>query len=390
MTTGTLLRLGVLTTGRQDWGILRSTCKLARTTAGLDLTILAGGMALSAAHGASAAAMASDGLPPDERIDWLALGHHSVHQQSGAATSMIGDVLERLHIDALMVAGDRFETMSAALAATVARVPHVHLHGGEKTEGAFDNAIRHAITKLAHLHLVSHAEYGRRVITMGEDPAAVHVVGAPGLDNLYRDDLPTHTELEKRIGIPLAGPIVIVTLHPSTLGADPATEVASVCAAMDACDATYVITLPNNDPGARVIRTALEEAAQKPGRVAVESLGERFYWALMKSADAMLGNSSSAIVEAPAVALPAVNVGSRQKGRLRAPNVIDVEPEGTEVTKALRCALDPSFRLSIGDASRSAFGDGHAAERILSILASWTPPRPPIKRWTPTGKPNAA
>lgn len=389
-----MLRLGVLTTGRQDWGILRSTCKLAKTTfaSRIELTLLAGGMALSKEHGDSAAVMTADGLAPDERIDWLSraqAGQAEVHAQAGAATTMIGDVLARRRLDALLLAGDRFETMSGALAATLARVPLVHLHGGEETEGAFDNAIRHAITKLAHLHLVSHVEHARRVVAMGEDPKAVHVVGAPGLDNIHRADLPSREELETRLGIPLAGPVVIVTLHPATLGADPSTEALSVCAAMDACDATYVITLPNNDPGASVIRTTLEEAARSPRRVAVESLGERFYWTLLKNADAMLGNSSSAIVEAPAVALPAVNVGARQKGRLRAANVIDVEPVGEAVREGLRRALDPTFRTSIGDASRAAFGDGHAGERILELLAAWTPPVPPIKRW-PSKEPHAS
>lgn len=376
-----MLRIGAISTGRQDWGILRTICQLGRNTPNLDLRLFAGGMALSRAHGMTVESMIDDGVTPDERLDWLSVAGSAVHEQTGAAVMMIGDALRRTPVDALVVVGDRFETMAAAIAATVTRVPLIHLHGGEETEGAFDNAIRHAITKLAHLHFVSHAEYARRVIASGEDPSTVHVVGAPGLDNLTRSDLPARQELETRLGIELVAPVVVVTVHPATLAVAPERDVESVCAAMDAVEATYVITLPNNDPGADTIRRTLQRAARRERRLAVDALGERNYWGLLRLADAMLGNSSSALIEAPAVALPAVNVGTRQQGRLRAPNVIDVDSDPTAVCAALRRAVDPEFRAGISAEARSAFGDGHASARILAVLSRWTPPTPPVKRW---------
>jgi UDP-hydrolysing UDP-N-acetyl-D-glucosamine 2-epimerase len=355
------MRLAVLTTGRQDWGILRSTCIALRD----DVVVLAGGMHLEPRFGNTVQAIVDDGFTP-ERLRWAE--DDDVHRQAARALHLVGETLVFLKPHALVLVGDRFETASAALAATVARVPIVHLHGGEETEGAFDNALRHAITKLADLHLVSHEQHAQRVIAMGEDPASVHVVGAPGLDNLRRDDLATREELEQFLGIPLASPVVIVTMHPATLG-DPVADADAMLAAMDRVDATYVITLPNTDPGAAAIRAKLVEASRKAKRCAAEALGERRYFGLLRIADAMLGNSSSGIIEAPIVRLPVVNIGDRQKGRLRGANVIDVPASAEAVVDALRCVLDPAFRAALPE--NGPFGDGRAAARIADIMKQW-------------------
>ena len=272
--------------------------------------------------------------------------------------------------DALILVGDRYETAQAAVEATRARTPIVHLHGGEVTEGASDDAFRNAITKMAHLHLVSTAVHGSRVVAMGEDPTTVHVVGAPGLDNLHRDDLPGRKLLEARLGIELKPPVVIVTLHPATLGEDPAELSEAVRKAMEWIYATYVITTPNTDPGHESIRWG----------GTIVSLGERDYWGLMKVADAMLGNSSSGLIEAPAVQLPVVNVGARQNGRLRGANVIDVPAEWGAIGKGLLTALGgAAFRTKL-KGTFSPYGDGHSGERIRDILRDWVPPKPPRKR----------
>jgi UDP-N-acetylglucosamine 2-epimerase (non-hydrolysing) len=357
------VRLAVLTTGRQDWGILRSTCLALR-----DAIILAGGMHNEPRFGSTVEQLVEDGFAP-ERLRWAE--HDDVQRQAAEALRLVGDALERHRPDALMLVGDRFETAAAALAATIARVPIVHLHGGEETEGAFDNALRHAITKLAHLHLVSHQRHADRVIAMGEDPASVHVVGAPALDNLRRDDLATRGELERHLGIPLASPVVLVTMHPATLGGSPEAEVTALVDAMDRVPATYVITLPNVDPGAAVIRERLVAAAKAPGRCAAEALGERRYFGLMQLCDAMLGNSSSGIIEAPVLRLPVVNIGNRQKGRLREPNVLDVAADADAIVAALTRALDPAFRRALPPTSQ--LGDGRSAARIVEILAAWKP-----------------
>ncbi len=257
-------------------------------------------------------------------------------------------------------------------------VPIVHLHGGEQTLGAFDDALRHAITKLAHLHLVSHEEHAARVIAMGEDPGTVHVVGAPGLDNLHRPDLPGRAELEALVGVELRPPVVVVTVHPATLDPDPTGAARAVRRAMDEVPATYVVTLPNSDPGGMEVEKVMRAAAMRPGRAAVAALGERAYWGLLRVADAMVGNSSSGLIEAPAVGLPVVNVGDRQAGRRREANVIDAPAEPTAVAAALVRALTPSFRAGLAPLD-SQLSDGRAGERVARIIAAWEPPKPPRK-----------
>jgi UDP-N-acetylglucosamine 2-epimerase (non-hydrolysing) len=369
----------VLSTGRQDWGILRSTCALLRDDEGFDLRLIAGGMHCARAYGRTIDAIREEGFAPSETLAWIPDDRPSTaEEQAGAALQMIGGALERQKPEALLLVGDRFEIAAAAVAGTLATLPLVHVHGGEESEGAFDNNFRHAITKLSHLHLVSHPAHRERVIAMGEDPQSVHVVGAPGLDNLHRPDLPDRTALEAALGIELRSPVVVVTLHPATLGGDPAGEADAVGRAMDAVEATYVITMPNSDPGSEAIRRRLSAAPAAPRRVAVEALGERRFWGLLRLAAAVLGNSSSALIEAPLLAVPAVNVGERQRGRIRGGNVIDCPAAPEAIAAALRKALDPSFRAAL--APVSPFGDGRAAGRIREVLARWRPPRPPVKR----------
>ena len=376
--------IAVLTTGRQDWGILHSTCAAIRARSDLRLRLLVGGMHLSARHGLTVETIREDGFEPDALLDWLPAGvagsDPASDVQAAAALTAVGEDLRETPVDALVLVGDRFETAAAALAATVNRVPIVHLHGGEQTFGAFDDPLRNAITKLAHLHLVSHDEHARRVIAMGEDPATVHVVGVPGLDALARLDLPDRETLGADLGIALERPVVVVTVHPATLEQDPAAAARAVARAMDEVPATYVVTLPNVDPGAAAVRDALVPAvANDPTRrVAVEALGERRYWGLLRTADAMLGNSSSAITEAPALDLPAVDVGDRQAGRRRDANVIHAAVDAREVAAALRQALDPSTRTALRSTDRER-PDGAAGKRIAAIIAAWRPQLPPRK-----------
>jgi UDP-N-acetylglucosamine 2-epimerase (non-hydrolysing) len=373
--------IAVLTTGRQDWGILRSVCLAIGATPGLRLVLAAGGMHLAAAHGHTVDTIRDDGFTVDAELAWLPATGDAVipgPDQAGAALAAVGAWLHGARPDALVLAGDRLETAAAALAATLEAVPIVHLHGGEQTLGAFDDALRHAITKLAHLHLVSHQEHRLRVIALGEDPSSVHVVGAPGLDNLHRADLPDRAELERRLGLALVPPVVIVTVHPATLDEDPAAAARAVAAAMDEVDATYVITLPNADPGGSDVGAVMAGATAGPRRVAVAALGERGYWGLLRIADAMLGNSSSGLIEAPAVGMPVVNVGDRQAGRRRDANVVDAAQDAEAVAAALRRALDPAFREAIPP-SDHRLADGRAGERAARIIAAWQPPMPPRK-----------
>lgn len=382
-------RVAVLTSGRQDWGLLRSTCVALRDEHDVDVLVFVGGMHLSARHGHTATIVREDGFEPAAELAWLgddAGADPPAHRQAGGALVEVGDALARLAPDALVLAGDRLETAAAAVAATVTRVPLVHLHGGEQTGGAFDDALRHAISKLAHLHLVSHEEHARRLYAMGEDPASVHVIGAPGLDALARPDLPDRAALEASLGVALDPPVVVVTVHPATLDPDPSAVVIPVLAAMAEVPATYVVTLPNSDPGGDAIRVALlDHVAGRPGVVVVPALGERRYWGLLSVADALLGNSSSALIEAPALDLPAVDVGDRQAGRRRETNVISSSTEPAAVAGALRRALDPAFRASVR-AAHPVLADGRAGARAARIIAAWEPSRPPRKAPIPVDR----
>lgn len=371
-------RIGILTTGRQDWGILRSTARFFAEDAAFTPVIFAGGMACSPDHGRVVDTLRGEGFPIAAELPWPVSGIGAA-DEAAAALSAIAGALAAHPVEALVLVGDRYETLAAALAATLARVPIVHLHGGEESEGALDNSFRHALTKLAHLHLVSHPVHAKRVIALGEDPATVHVVGAPGLDNLHRPDLADRAELESFLGQRLSSPLVVVTLQPATLAAEPLAEVEAMLSAMAAVEATYVVTLPNSDPGGDVLRKRLVEWAVGPGKLAVSALGERRYWGLLRLSDAVLGNSSSALIEAPALLLPAVNIGDRQKGRLCGRTVIHAEATARSVTEALRRALDPAFRSSLRPED-ALFGDGRAATRIGAVLRATTFPNPPVKR----------
>ncbi len=319
-------------------------------------------------------------------MDWAPESSDALRQTS-EAVALVGAALGRRRPEALVVLGDRYETAGAALAATVLGIPVVHLYGGEETEGAIDNALRHAITKLSHLHLVAHPVYAERVLQMGEAPSTVHVVGSLGADNLLKLDLPTREELERVVGIPLGKPLGLVTVHPTTLArSDVQDEVKAVLGAIRAFPATWVITLPNADPGHEAIREALQAVAQgAPNVAAVSALGEERYLGLMRQADFVLGNSSSGITEAPSLRVPTINVGDRQKGRVRSPSVLDVGCDTREILEAIRKALSPEWRAEIAR-QPLPFGAGDAAERIVDVLKRWVPPRPPRKVFASLGR----
>ncbi len=381
-------RVAVLTTGRQDWGVLRSTVLALHADPRFDLRLWVGGMHLSRAHGYTIQQIRGEGIAASRHLDFMA-DELDAATQAGAATALAAAAIADDDPDALLLLGDRFETLAVATAATIARVPIAHLHGGEETEGAIDNAMRHAITKLAHLHLVSHELHAARVLQMGEADDAVIVVGAPGLDNLHRADLPDRDELERSLGIPLRPPVVLVTMHPETLSRTPAEGARAVASAMARVPATYVITQPNSDPGGEAIRQLWNEWTAGRSRVVlVDSLGERRYWGLLCIADAVLGNSSSGIIEAPSAGLPVVDVGDRQKGRLRTTHVETARANTDEVELALRRALSPERRASSQE-TPPPYRAGPAAPRIVESLARWRPDLPPRKHFIARPAPTA-
>jgi UDP-hydrolysing UDP-N-acetyl-D-glucosamine 2-epimerase len=275
----------------------------------------------------------------------------------------------------LLVLGDRHEALSAALAATGLGIPIAHVHGGELSEGSIDDSQRHCLTKLAHIHFVAARLYGERVCQLGEQPERVFVVGAPTLEAIRDLTLLAPGDLSEALGgIELERPLVVLTLHPASLEptrapADAAVVLAGLDDALEG-SGTVVLTLPGDDLGGVETRQALLAYADgRPNVHAFASLGQLRYLSLLRHADVVLGNSSSGLLETPSFRVPTVNVGDRQRGRLRAANVIDAEAERRAVASSLRRALDPAFRIGLGELE-SPFGDGDTSRRIVKVLSA--------------------
>ena len=367
----TTLRVCVVTGTRADYGLLRPVMLGLEREERFDLKIVATGAHLSPEFGLTVRAIEADGFVVDERVEMLLSSDSpvGVTKSLGLATLGMADSLGRLQPDLLMVLGDRYEILAVAQAALVARIPVAHLSGGDVTEGAIDDAIRHAVTKLSHLHFVTNREAARRVEQMGEDPARVVVAGNPGLDDLVHFEPLSREELAEELGLTLRTRNVLVTYHPVTLhDEDPARSFGELLAAIDDLgdDLGVVVTLPNADTSGRVlIDMARDFANARPHVVCHDSLGQARYWSCLTRFDAVIGNSSSGLIEAPVVATPAVNVGERQRGRLRSGSTIDCRPERASILEALERALAwQDVPVS------SPYGDGHATERILSVLGA--------------------
>lgn len=359
-------RVAVVTVGRSDYGILRPVLAAVEAEPALELFLVVAGAHLSAAHGATVSEVEADGFAVGARVPMLGDEDTPLAsaQALGRGVAGFAEAFAAAQPDIVLVLGDRVETLAAAVAATPLTIPVAHVHGGETTEGAIDDAIRHATTKLSHLHFAATEEYAARLVAMGEEPWRVTVSGAPALDNLASLDGAAAEP-------PVPEPFLLVTWHPVTLAGEPVGE---LLGALGDVDMSVVFTHPNADPGRREIVDAIEAFATSHERAAVvASLGTRAYFGLMRRAAAMVGNSSSGIIEAPSFELPVVNVGDRQRGRVRAANVVDVPPERTAIAAAVRTATSPEFRAGLRGL-RNPYGDGHAAARIAAALRD-APPR---------------
>lgn len=362
-------RVCAFTGTRAEYGLLRWLMEDLRDDPAVALQVLASGAHLCPEFGYTVTAIEADGFTIDARIDMLLASDSPVAVAKSMGLGVIGyaDALDRLRPDILVILGDRYEALAIAQTAMALRIPIAHIHGGEATEGVIDEAIRHAITKMAHLHFTAAEPYRRRVIQMGEAPERVFAVGAPGLDNLHRLPLPDRATLESELGFTLTSPVLLVTYHPVTLSTiDPAVPMAALLDALDRFPAARVVfTKANADAHGRALNRMIDDyAAARPGRVlASPSLGQRRYLALMRLADAVVGNSSSGIIEAPAAGTPTVNVGDRQRGRLRAPSVIDCAEDTEAIAEAIAAALAGTVT-----ATDSPYGGGGASARMATLL----------------------
>jgi UDP-hydrolysing UDP-N-acetyl-D-glucosamine 2-epimerase len=365
----------VLTGTRAEYGLLRPLLSLLRADPRIDLSLVATGMHLAPEFGLTWKRIEEDGFRVDRKVEMLLSSDTpaGISKSMGLAQIGYADALEQLAPDLLVLLGDRFEILPAAAAAAVARVPVAHIHGGERSEGAVDELIRHAVTKLSHLHFTSTEEYRARVVQMGEDPARVFNVGALGVDNILSLMPTPRAELERELGFAFGPRVLLVTYHPATLeAADAAAQFQALLGALDGLDPAlrFVFTKANADAGGRAINAAAEAyCAARPGRAALfASLGQQRYLSLMGMAEAVVGNSSSGIIEAPSLRVPTVNIGTRQQGRVRAASVIDCATDRDSIASALSTALSPAFRSSLAGIP-NPYGDGKAAPRIAESLA---------------------
>lgn len=371
--TAPLRRICVVTGGRADYGLLYWLMRDIADDPAMSLLVAVTGSHLSARFGSTVKVIERDGFPIDAKIP-LSLDEDSrlaMARATAQATAGFAEAFATLSPDLVVVLGDRFEILGAAQGALLLGIPLAHIHGGEVTEGMLDDSIRHVLTKMAALHFVAAAPYRRRVIQMGEPPERVFLTGAPGLDHLRRTPLLTAEELSRVLNFDVScGPLLLVTYHPPTLCADPGRAADELVTSLERIpQARIVVTGVNSDPGNQPIRQRLVAfAAKHPDRVLLrESLGQRNYLSMMRICDAVVGNSSSGLIEAPALRVPTVNIGPRQNGRLKAVSIIDCEDDSASILSALKKALMPSFKAEL-PATLSLFGTGEASQRIASVL----------------------
>tara|TARA_Y100001960_G_scaffold126603_1_gene135011 strand:+ start:1312 stop:2475 length:1164 start_codon:yes stop_codon:yes gene_type:complete len=362
----------VVTGARAEYGLLRWVMEGIQQEPDLQLQVVATGMHLSSEFGLTYREIEKDGFHIDFKVEMLL----SSDTPSGLAKSMglgmigFGDALRQLQPDLLLVLGDRFELFSAVAAAMVARIPVVHLHGGEATEGAIDEPIRHSITKMSHLHFVATEEYRKRVIQLGEHPDRVFTVGGLGIDNIKKLSLLDRSALQASLDFELGLKNLLITFHPVTLeDKTSAKQMMDLFSALDELvDTNFIFTLPNADTDGRVIIEMINEfVASHSNARAYTSLGQLRYLSCIEHVDGVLGNSSSGLLEVPSFAKGTINIGDRQRGRIKAESVIDCCPDRDSIAEALKKLYSKEFQLILKTV-QNPYGEGGASDRVVKAL----------------------
>jgi UDP-hydrolysing UDP-N-acetyl-D-glucosamine 2-epimerase len=368
-------RICVITTSRADYGLLYWLMKEIDRDPDLTLQVAATGLHLSPELGLTVRAIHRDGLKISRQVEML-LGSDTATgavKSIGVGLIAFADTLKDLHPQMIVLLGDRYELLAVAIAALLLRIPVAHIHGGETSQGAVDEAVRHAVTKMAALHFPATEAYRRRIIQMGEDPARVFNFGAPGLDTLYRIRMMDRKELQDHLGFDLTGRVALVTYHPVTLEKDNArAQIKNVLIAIQKSGLKAVFTKANGDPQGLLINRAVKTFCDRnPSRFRLyDNLGQKAYLSVLKNLYLMIGNSSSGLTEAPSFGLPVVNIGDRQKGRMKAKNVIDVGYGVGEIVRGIQAACSDEFRERIQGIQNpyDRFRDGKTSFRIKEIL----------------------
>ena len=368
-------RICVITGGRAEYGLLARLMQRIQKSNVMQLQVIATGMHLLPAFGSTYQEIEREGFVIDRKVESIT-GLDTpadIAKSMGLAMHGFADALSTLQPDLIVLLGDRYEIFAAAASALVLRIPVAHLHGGELTEGAYDDALRHSISKMSHLHFVAAEPYRQRVMQLGESPETVFLVGGLGVDRILHEPILERAALESALGFKLGKKNLLVTLHPETLGAESsATAIAQLLDALDKSEDTHLIfTLPNADNGGQQISAHIHSfVATHRNAVAYEALGQSRYLSCLAHCDAVVGNSSSGIMEAPSFQKPTVNMGQRQHGRLRALSVIDCEVHSEAIAAAISKALSPEFARQLGE-SVNPYGAGGATEKIVNIIGKY-------------------
>ena len=365
-------RIGVVTTSRADYSHLYWPLRELGACADVELGVFVLGAHLSPQFGSTIQEIERDGFPIKGRIECLLNSDTDTGMAKTIGLAMLGlaDALTAWRPDLLLLIADRYEMLAPASAALALRIPIAHIEGGEVSQGAIDDHVRNALTKLAHVHFTSTEIARRRVIAMGEEPWRVHRAGAPSLDHLRRAQLLDRRQLEARLGLTLDAPTLLAAWHPVTILADTNAEADAFFSALTESQGQLIFVYPNSDAGSQALidRTRALAASRAQTHIFV-NLDAVTYWSLLGQVDAMVGNSSSGIMEAASFALPVVNVGMRQQGRERAANIIDSPPEATAILVAIKRALSQDFRADL-TGMVNPYGNGTAATTIARVLIS--------------------
>ena len=365
-------KICVVTGTRSDYGLLRGLMERITLSPVLCLQIIATGMHLSPEFGLTYQEIEQDNFRIDRKIETLLSSDTAIGVTKAMGLGLISfsEAFDSLNPDLVVLLGDRFEMFAAATACHIAGLPIAHLHGGELTEGAFDDALRHAITKMASLHFVATEQYRQRVIQLGEQPSQVFLVGAFGIDSITRLTLRTREQLERDLEITLQKKNLLVTFHPVTIGSVAAqTQMGELLAALhELKDTRLVFTYPNADTGGRSIIKLIDEFVKTHSNAAAfASLGQQKYFSCIKEFDGVIGNSSSGIIEVPTFQKGTINIGNRQLGRVQGTSVINCEAKRDEILDAIQTLYSVDFQGKLSHTT-NPYGDGGACEKVISII----------------------
>ena len=368
-------KICVITTNRAEYGLLYWLMKGIQADPFFQLQVVVTGAHLSPEFGSTIDRIREDGFKVDRSFDLELFGDKVPDITHSLALAIEGftSAFQTLRPDMIVLLGDRFEILGAATAALIANIPVAHLHGGELSEGAIDDAIRHAVTKMSHLHFAATETYRKRIIQMGEQPARVFMVGGMGIDNINKIELLPRPELEKAIGFTLGDRNLLITYHPETLEPGKAGEqIGDLLRALDRLENTHLLfTMPNADTGHRVIIDRIQAfvLSRSDRAILIPSMGQLNYLSTMKLVDAVVGNSSSGIIEAPSFRIGTINIGKRQDGRIRAGSIIDCGTTEAEISAAFEKLWSPAFQKKLKTVT-NPYGTGGAADKILEVLKS--------------------